>query len=690
VDGVAVAAILGTSSLCGELRRGGPVMRSCRSFPSLLTLTVTVIVATQFESVAAAADAVSSGKVTLSAQGIPIPPPRPAWVRRVATGSTLRVPSDFPTISEAVAAAKHGDQLLIAPGDFRESVVIDKSISVQGSGPAATRLHGLDKTIEGDSAIVVQGGCDVAISQLTVRDCDRAVFVDPAGRLELHNVHVLDNTRDGIYMEQGEGDVHTYLYMERCLVTGTADGVDFMGGQGFLVDCIFRDNTDDGVDFDGDSGAVVYGCQFSGNGDDGIEIRLKSRTYVFAVGNTFHQNGEDGLEVIDTYLSENGIYNIISVQGNRFSENRRFALGFVDQKTERDGTRPVSSAVFVGQNQFVSSGEGDVTDNYRSAVDLAAATPTQVTVTLGEGTSASTSELPLVTPLLVGVYDLKAMTDGTNCQDSEDVCVSSTRVYVPDDDAKTIDVFDRLTGDLVEKIPMAPMRGSDHRAKGPEGVHVVEGPQGDERLWVVDDDGVAVYLLSLSPETYGHLLERQSTARLGACEGIALLDQQMFFTRSNGIAVVPAADSEKPVVSTLRISSNVFGGHVAGVGVDPSGQRLFVSTNGYSAHDDWRVSWRGRDKPSGIYELTPDLSRVERVWNLGPFCDDARGVAFRDGLLYACCGRQPYTDPNTGELVRNGEKVFVFVVDGLRDAAMEPDLTAIKAALQYLPLRCGR
>jgi hypothetical protein len=171
---------------------------------------------------------------------------------------------------------------------------------------------------------------------------------------------------------------------------------------------------------------------------------------------------------------------------------------------------------------------------------------------------------------------------------------------------------------------------------------------------------------------------------------MALLGDQMYVTRAHGLAVIPAVDRDKPMTSTLRISSDVFGRHVAGVGVDPSGQRLFVSTNGYSSHEDWSISWRGRDQPSGIYELTPDLKDVKNVWNLGPFCDDARGVAYRDGLLYACCGRQPYTDPTTGELVRNGEKVFVFVVDGFRELAAGHDVSAIKAGIAYLPLRCGR
>ncbi|MEA2026638.1 MAG: right-handed parallel beta-helix repeat-containing protein [Chloroflexota bacterium] len=53
------------------------------------------------------------------------------------TGSTYTVaPSggDFSTITEAVAAAEDGDTILIKPGTYTESVVIDKDITVMGDG----------------------------------------------------------------------------------------------------------------------------------------------------------------------------------------------------------------------------------------------------------------------------------------------------------------------------------------------------------------------------------------------------------------------------------------------------------------------------------------------------------------------------------------------------------------------------
>jgi nitrous oxidase accessory protein NosD len=46
-----------------------------------------------------------------------------------------RVPEDFPTIQAAIDAAQEGDTILIAPGVYREHLVISKSLILQGAGP---------------------------------------------------------------------------------------------------------------------------------------------------------------------------------------------------------------------------------------------------------------------------------------------------------------------------------------------------------------------------------------------------------------------------------------------------------------------------------------------------------------------------------------------------------------------------
>ena len=48
---------------------------------------------------------------------------------------TITVPGDFPTVKAAVEAAAPGDTVLIKPGQYQESLVIDKPITLRGEAP---------------------------------------------------------------------------------------------------------------------------------------------------------------------------------------------------------------------------------------------------------------------------------------------------------------------------------------------------------------------------------------------------------------------------------------------------------------------------------------------------------------------------------------------------------------------------
>jgi parallel beta-helix repeat protein len=60
---------------------------------------------------------------------------------------TRQVPADFATIQEAIEASSPRDTVLIAPGDYIESIAIrEDSVSVIGAGSAMTRLRGFSDT----------------------------------------------------------------------------------------------------------------------------------------------------------------------------------------------------------------------------------------------------------------------------------------------------------------------------------------------------------------------------------------------------------------------------------------------------------------------------------------------------------------------------------------------------------------
>ena len=89
--------------------------------------------------------------------------PRPAHAD--SSSRLLRVPTDFPTITAAVAAAKPGDYILIGPGTYHEAINVTKPrLTIAGVDRNRVILDGQHKL---QDAIKVEGADDVTIENMT-------------------------------------------------------------------------------------------------------------------------------------------------------------------------------------------------------------------------------------------------------------------------------------------------------------------------------------------------------------------------------------------------------------------------------------------------------------------------------------------------------------------------------------------
>ena len=80
---------------------------------------------------------------------------------------TIRVPADAPTISDAVALARPGDLVLVAPGVYHESVRIDtERVTLRGESRAEVVIDG--RVRQPNGVVVTAPG--VAVENLTVRN----------------------------------------------------------------------------------------------------------------------------------------------------------------------------------------------------------------------------------------------------------------------------------------------------------------------------------------------------------------------------------------------------------------------------------------------------------------------------------------------------------------------------------------
>jgi len=139
-----------------------------------------------------------------------------------ASAKTIRVnlagEGDYTSIQEAVNAAKEGDIIMVDPGTYRESVVIDKKITLIGSGPEATAIYatagnavtfkegsgeasiiGFSITSAGENGIYCEEGTSPGISNCVISGGKNGVYVDVSSKAGISNNVIIGCGSNGIY-----------------------------------------------------------------------------------------------------------------------------------------------------------------------------------------------------------------------------------------------------------------------------------------------------------------------------------------------------------------------------------------------------------------------------------------------------------------------------------------------------------
>lgn len=222
-------------------------------------------------------------------------------------GGTVRVPEDYRTIQEAIEAAADGDVVLVAPGTYKENPVISGKSVILASryhttgDPAFIDLTTIDGRGEATITVDETSGPQTRITGFTIRNGD-----------------------DGITASAS-------LEIDHNRIVGNRDGLDYEGGGGLCHDNVFENNSDDGIDFDRDTGGTVENNLIRYNDDDGIEIRLHKYSgpmlTIVVRNNVIQGNGEDGIQLIGYPDVSN---RVIYIERNQIADNAMVGLGLMD------------------------------------------------------------------------------------------------------------------------------------------------------------------------------------------------------------------------------------------------------------------------------------------------------------------------------------------------------------------------
>ncbi|MCP5536155.1 MAG: right-handed parallel beta-helix repeat-containing protein [Akkermansiaceae bacterium] len=218
----------------------------------------------------------------------------------------INVPVDYPTISQAIEAARPRDFIRVAPGVYKESLTIDKPIRLEGSADGKTiiqlpakedglltitadadgsHVSGFDFKHTGfDHGLDRYSGITVEADQVTISSCN---VEHSAG----HGIAVIDGAK---------------VKITGCKVTLCGwDGISVYGQNSTaeVKDTLCRENLQQGVGFwMGGSGSVTN-SRLLKNGLCGI-VAMSKGTQVRLTSNTCSGNREAGILISDAVAAD--------------------------------------------------------------------------------------------------------------------------------------------------------------------------------------------------------------------------------------------------------------------------------------------------------------------------------------------------------------------------------------------------
>jgi len=262
--------------------------------------------------------------------------PRPSATLTVGAGG-------FPTVSEAIRAARPYDIVRVGEGVFSEPIVIDKPITLQGMGPQTVYTNMLtvsadDVTIDGDTFSGIRGSnwdtagiitrkynsasvYRLAVKNCIFTDCRQGVFLFGAVSCMI-DACKFDNCTRGVTIRGHNTGYYSYAAYDNTVkdckfydqkASGLNDGeaiaingtYDFRTYNNYILDNVMEGNVY-GVHIDSSTGNEVKGCTITRSTHEPLSFL----------------NIDGGLTVTGNTLSENaGYVSIKDSYGFSFSSN---------------------------------------------------------------------------------------------------------------------------------------------------------------------------------------------------------------------------------------------------------------------------------------------------------------------------------------------------------------------------------
>lgn len=236
-------------------------------------------------------------------------------------GPILRVPQDFPTIQAAINAAPDGATIQIAPGIYTESLIIRKSVRIQGVARDRVVLKSANQNW---SAILIVSGYGVSAHESLMVVIENLTIADSLVGIEVIGVPVAV-VQYNIFRDNGTS----------ILTLATAELLPFSaarGGGAFICGNIFEDGR-------------------------GIYAVPRDQHYLWIIGNSF-RNIDVGVRLEKSYVKGQGaeplrtIFPRVYIKKNTMKEIKSLGVILLDSA----GVMIQENTIKGSTNQYSSSG----------------------------------------------------------------------------------------------------------------------------------------------------------------------------------------------------------------------------------------------------------------------------------------------------------------------------------------------
>jgi len=240
---------------------------------------------------------------------------------------------DYKTIQEAVNNAQEGSTIYVKKGEYKEVIMIKKSLNLVGEDKDSTLINPIS---EKNKYAICLGVPKIKLNSFSIKNGAPGLYSSGirviSSNNEIYNCNIFD-TPVGIVIWSSENKI------DGCYFWGCQDeGIAFIGtdysacNNNIISNCIFRDNCD-GIELQYSSNNTILNCDFYNNSHTGIDAIASSNNDNIIMNCRIHDNKVHGIyfssssenTIKDCLIFNNDNGNVID---NKESKNNQLISNF--------------------------------------------------------------------------------------------------------------------------------------------------------------------------------------------------------------------------------------------------------------------------------------------------------------------------------------------------------------------------